>query len=212
LQDQSGDTGVMSTTIEVFADITCPFTHVGLKRVVEHVAEIDHPIEVIVRAWPLEWVNGTALDAAAVAMKASVLHDQLGVNDFAGLREDRWPSSTIPALELAAAAYAVDAATGLAVSVALREAVFEAGRDVSDPEVLAEIAAVHGVTERDVGDPVRADYDDGLARGVSGSPHFWVGSDDFFCPALDIGHDADHRLTARFDPEGLAQFFARIDA
>tara|TARA_R110002110_G_scaffold138527_2_gene324616 strand:- start:678 stop:1295 length:618 start_codon:yes stop_codon:yes gene_type:complete len=204
----------MSTTVEVFADITCPFTHVGLKRVVEHLAQIDHPIEVIVRAWPLEWVNGTALDAAAVVMKAGVLHDQLGVNDFAGLREDRWPSSTIPALELAAAAYAVDAATGLAVSVALREAVFEEGRDVSDPDVLAEIAAAQSVTAREVGaigDAVRADYDDGLARGVSGSPHFWVGSDDFFCPTLDIGHDADHRLTARFDPEGLAQFLARID-
>jgi predicted DsbA family dithiol-disulfide isomerase len=205
----------MRTTVEVFADITCPFTHVGLKRVVEHVAEIDHPIDVIVRAWPLEWVNGTALDAAAVVVKAGVLHDQLGVNDFAGLREDRWPSSTIPALELAATAYAVDAATGLAVSVALREAVFEEGRDVSDPDVLAEIAAAHGVTAREVGaagDAVRADYDDGLARGVSGSPHFWVGSDDFFCPALDIGHDADHHLTARFDPEGLAEFFARIDS
>jgi predicted DsbA family dithiol-disulfide isomerase len=202
----------MTTTVEVFADITCPFTHVGLKRVIEHVAEIDHPIDVIVRAWPLEWVNGTALDAAAVVMKAGVLHDQLGVNDFTGLREDRWPSTTIPALELAAAAYAIDAATGLAVSVALREAVFEEGRDVSDPDVLAEIAAAHRVTEREVGNAVRADYDNGLARGVSGSPHFWVGSDDFFCPSLDIGHDADNHLTARFDPEGLAQFFARIDA
>ncbi len=196
----------------MFADITCPFTHVGLKRVVEHVAEIDHPIEVIVRAWPLEWVNGTGLDVAAVVMKAGVLHDQLGVNDFAGLRDDCWPSTTIPALELAAAAYAIDAATGLAVSLALREAVFEQGRDVSDPDVLTDIAAAHGVTDREVGDAVRADYDDGKARNVSGSPHFWVDSDDFFCPALELGHDADDHLTARFDPEGLARFMARIDA
>ena len=54
--------------------------------------------------------------------------------------------------------------------------------------------------------------DDGLARGVSGSPHFWLGDHNFFCPALDLGHDADNHLTARFDPEGLAQFFALIDA
>jgi predicted DsbA family dithiol-disulfide isomerase len=206
---------VMITTVEVFADITCPFSHVGLKRVVEHLAQIDHFIEVIVRAWPLEWVNGTALGAAAVVMKAGVLHDQIGVNDFAGFRENRWPRTTIPALELAATAYAIDAASGLAVSMALHEAVFEEGRDVSDPDVLAEIAAAHGVTAREVGavgDAVRADYDDGLARGVSGSPHFWMGSDEFFCPTLDIGHDANHHLTARFDPEGLAQFFARIDS
>ena len=82
--------------------------------------------------------------------------------------------------------------------------------------MLEEIAAEHGVdltnSSGSGSGAVRADYDDGLARGVSGSPHFWVGDDDFFCPALDLGHDADNHLTARFDPDGLAQFFASIDA
>ena len=55
------------TTVEVFADITCPFTHVGLKQVVGHVAEMREPADVIVRAWPLEWVNGTPL--ANLAMR-----------------------------------------------------------------------------------------------------------------------------------------------
>ena len=123
------DNGAVSTTIEVFADITCPFTHVGLKRVVEHVSEMDRPVDVIVRAWPLEWVNGTALDVAAVQVKAAALHDQLGVDDFAGLRAERWPTTTLPALELAAAAYDIDARTGLAVSLALRAALFEQGRE-----------------------------------------------------------------------------------
>jgi predicted DsbA family dithiol-disulfide isomerase len=202
----------MSTTVEVFADITCPFTHVGLKRVIEHVADLDQSIDVVVRAWPLEWVNGSALDIAAVEVKAAALHDQLGVDDFVGLRPDRWPATTLPALELAAAAYEVDAATGLAVSLALRAALFEQGRDVGDPDVLAAIAAEHGITPHDMSDAVQADYDDGLARVVSGSPHFWVGDSDFFCPALEIGHDADNHLTARFDPDGLARFFATIDA
>jgi predicted DsbA family dithiol-disulfide isomerase len=201
----------MTTTVEVFADITCPFTHVGLKRVIEHIAELDHGVDVIVRAWPLEWVNGSALEVSAVEVKAAALHDQLGVDDFVGLRADQWPTTTLPALELAAAAYDVDAATGLAVSLALRSALFEQGRDIADPSVLAEIAAEHGITLDDRSDAVRADYDNGLARGVSGSPHFWVGDNDFFCPALDLGHDADNHLTARFDPEGLAQFFATID-
>ncbi|MGB9345326.1 MAG: hypothetical protein WCA90_04780, partial [Ilumatobacteraceae bacterium] len=95
----------MSPTVEVFADITCPFTHVGLKQVVRHVDEMDSPIDVVVRAWPLEWVNGAPLDVAAVAVKAEALTDQLGVDDFSGLRADRWPSSTIAALNLAASAY-----------------------------------------------------------------------------------------------------------
>ena len=201
----------MNTTVEVFADITCPFTHVGLKRVTEHVADLDPAVDVVVRAWPLEWVNGSALDVGPVQVKAAALSEQLGVDDFAGLRPDHWPSTTLPALELAAAAYAVDAATGMAVSLALRMALFEQGRDVGDLSVLAEIAAEHGVAARDMSDAVQADYEDGLARGVSGSPHFWVGDTDFFCPALDLGHDADNHLTARFDPDGLARFFATIE-
>ena len=52
---------------------------------------------------------------------------------------------------------------------------------------------------------------EGRRRGVTGSPHFFVGEDDFFCPALDLGHDEHGNLTARFDTAGLAEFFRRID-
>jgi predicted DsbA family dithiol-disulfide isomerase len=199
--------------LEVFADITCPFTHVGLKRVVEHVAEMQSPIAVRVRAWPLEWVNGEPMEAAAVAAKARALVEQLGVDDFGGLRADRWPATTIPALALAAAAYERDDETGLAVSLALRVALFEEGRDVADPATLAAVAARHQLDPPPTGAvaAVREDYALGLRRRVTGSPHFWVGEDDFFCPSLDLGHDADGRLVARLDADGLARFFARID-
>jgi predicted DsbA family dithiol-disulfide isomerase len=201
-------------TIEVYADITCPFTHVGLKRVVQHVSEMTEPADVIVRAWPLEWVNGTPLAVDAVMVKARALTEQLGIDDFSGLRADAWPTTTIPALNLAALAYERDAGTGLAVSIELRTALFELGRDVAKPAVLAEIAATHDLPAppTDVAPAVQADYDSGRARGVKGSPHFFVGSDDFFCPALDLGHDDEGHLTARFDAHMLAEFFARIDA
>jgi len=201
-------------TVEVYADITCPFTHVGLKRVVQHVNDMSEPAEVIVRAWPLEWVNGTPLDVEAVLVKGAALTEQLGVDDFSGLRADAWPSTTIPALNLAASAYERDAATGLAVSLELRAALFERGEDVGDPDVLARIATAHRLpmpgSEADAS--IRADYDGGRERGVKGSPHFYVADDEFFCPALDLGHDADGHLTARFDANMLADFFARIDA
>jgi predicted DsbA family dithiol-disulfide isomerase len=202
------------TTVEVYADITCPFTHVGLKRVVQHVSEMSEPADVIVRAWPLEWVNGAPLAVDAVVVKAGALTEQLGVDDFSGLRADAWPATTIPALNLAANAYSRDAATGLAVSLELRAALFEHGRDVGDPEVLASIAAAHDLDAPagDTSAAVQADYDGGRARGVKGSPHFFVASDDFFCPALDLGHDDEGHLTARFDADMLAEFFARIDA
>ena len=203
----------MASTLEVFADITCPFTHVGLKQVVGHVAEMSEPVEVLVRAWPLEWVNGSPLDVEAVLVKAAALSDQLGVDDFTGLRADRWPATTIPALELAAAAYARDAATGLAVSMELRAALFEQGVDVADPDALALIAAAHHLDADDpeIARTIRSDYEAGQRRGVRGSPHFFMGDDDFFCPALDLGHDADGHLTARFDSAMLADFFARVD-
>jgi predicted DsbA family dithiol-disulfide isomerase len=201
-------------TVEVYADITCPFTHVGLKRVVQHVNDMSQPAEVIVRAWPLEWVNGTTLDVDAVLVKAKALTDQLGVDDFSGLRADAWPATTIPALNLAASAYERDAATGLAVSLELRAALFERGEDVGDLGVLQRIATAHDLAAP-ADEPVAAvqrEYDGGRERGVKGSPHFFVDSDDFFCPALDLGHDADGQLTARFDADMLADFFARIDA
>ncbi len=203
----------MASTIEVFADITCPFTHVGLKQVVRHVAEMNDPVAVVVRAWPLEWVNGTPLDVDAVVVKAKALSQQLGVDDFSGLRADRWPKTTIPALNLAASAYERDAATGLAVSMELRSALFEQGVDVGDPVALELIATAHGlpVPGREASQSVQRDYDAGRARPVQGSPHFFVGGDGFFCPALDLGHDTAGHLTARFDSEMLAEFFARID-
>jgi predicted DsbA family dithiol-disulfide isomerase len=201
-------------TVEVYADITCPFTHVGLKRVVQHVSEMAEPAEVIVRAWPLEWVNGTPLDVEAVLVKGAALTEQLGVDDFSGLRADAWPSTTIPALNLAASAYERDAATGLAVSLELRAALFERGEDVGDSDVLARIATAHSlpVPGPEASASIRADYAGGQERGVKGSPHFYVADDEFFCPALDLGHDADGHLTARFDADMLADFFARIDA
>lgn len=201
------------TTVDVYAEITCPFAYVGLRHVVDHIADIDEPIDVIVRSWPLEWVNGSGLAFDGVQTKAVALREQLGIDEFAGLRADRWPSTTIPALTLAAVAYEVDAATGLAVSVALRTALFEDGIDVSNPDELASLAADHGVEFDHADDSaVRADHEAGQERGVIGSPHYFVRDDDFFCPALDLGRDADDHLIARFDPSGLERFLARLDA
>ena len=201
-------------TVEVYADITCPFTHVGLKQLVRHIAATATPTQVIVRAWPLEWVNGAPLDGDAVMTKAAALADQLAIDDFVGLRADRWPTSTIAALNLAASAYEFDAATGLAVSLELRTALFERGEDISDPSELATIADRHHLPPpgNEASTAVHADYEGGRSRGVKGSPHFFVAAHDFFCPALELGHDAQGHLTARFDAEMLAEFFAHVDA
>ena len=53
--------------IEVFADVACPFTHIGLRRLVEQRAALGRDdVTLLVRAWPLELVNGKPLDPAFI--------------------------------------------------------------------------------------------------------------------------------------------------
>jgi len=199
-------------TVEVFADITCPFTHVGLSRVATLLANSGASVDLRVRAWPLEWVNGAPLAAAAVAVKAAALREGLGIDQFSGLDTDHWPSTTIPALNLAASARQAGSAIGLAVSRELRDALFERGTDIADLAVLAEMASRHGLPIPTVepSQSVLDDYAEGKSRGVRGSPDFFIGNDEFFCPALDLGHDEYGNLTAQFDMRGLEAFMAKL--
>jgi predicted DsbA family dithiol-disulfide isomerase len=203
----------MAIRLEVFADITCPFTHVGLKKVVKELTDVDGDVEIVIRAWPLEWVNGAPLGAAAVEAKITALQLQLGTDDFNNFCGDVWPTTTIPALNLAAAASDIDVSTGLAVSLALREALFEEGLDVGDLAVLSSVAKRFGLEPPsiEVDARVQADYAEGQRRGVRGSPDFWLGDEAFFCPALTLGHD-DEGLTAEFDTEGFRDFLDQVRA
>lgn len=202
----------MTATIEVFADVNCPFTHVGLKVITSEIEASASPVALRVRAWPLEWVNGSPLDVDGVAEKVAALTVQLGIGAFAGFRSDTWPDTTIPALNLADAAYGHSAATGLAVSLRLRHLLFEEGRDIADDHVLAGVAEAFALPRpgRAPTAGVEADYAEGGRRGVRGSPDFWVEGDEFFCPSLNIGHDADGSLTAEFDDDGIRELVRRF--
>jgi predicted DsbA family dithiol-disulfide isomerase len=195
------------TVIEVFADVACPFTHVGLRRFVDRRAELGRDDVVLhVRAWPLEVVNGHPLDAHFIAEEVNDIRAQVAAPPFAGFREATFPSSSLPALALAAAAYEVDLATGERVSLVLRDLLFEQGADISDPDVLARLAADSGVTAElaDVR-AVLADHEEGQARAVIGSPHFFTPAGSFFCPSLDIRRDAKGHLRITAD-DGFEQF------
>jgi predicted DsbA family dithiol-disulfide isomerase len=175
--------------VEVFADVCCPFTHVGLRGLIEERTRRgrDEP-RLLVRAWPLELVNGAALDPDFVAEEVEALRQQVAPDLFQGFDAARFPASSLPAFALAAAAYAHDPARGEAVSLAIRTALFEDGRDVGDPIVLAEIGRQHGLaapTDEDRQQAV-ADWHEGRSRGVIGSPHFFLAGGDLFCPTLHI--------------------------
>lgn len=203
----------MTSTLEVFADVTCPFTHVGLHVVQSRLGAMARSVDVVVRAWPLEWVNGQPLDSDDVAVKIDALRTQLDLDIFTGFSADRWPTTSIPALNLAEMAYRVDVDLGYTVSLQLRDLLFEQGQDIADMTVLGEVAGAHGLTSPpvDATEGVEADYDAGRRRGVRGSPDFWIDGDDFFCPALEIGHDERDALTARFDTSGLQEMLDRLE-
>ena len=135
--------------IEVFADIWCPFTHVGLRAVEEQRAASGRSdVALWVRAWPLELVNGTPLDPVVTKEHADDLRELVAPDLFAHLDPDRFPSSTLDALALANRAYRTDPQVGERVSLALRDALFEEGRDVSDPLVLGYLARSRCATAR----------------------------------------------------------------
>lgn len=186
--------------IEVFAELTCPFTYLALRRIVQRRRDdgLSEP-HLRIRPWPLELVNGEPLDPHHVGKEITALREQISPDLFTGFDEASFPTTSMPGFRLAEAAYEAGEATGERVSLALRTALFEEGRDISDPDVLGIIAAANDVPvpgqDRDSG-IVRA-YEEGKRRGVEGSPHFFVDDYSAFCPLLDIDKDdaGDFQLT-----------------
>jgi predicted DsbA family dithiol-disulfide isomerase len=198
----------VAEVVEVFADVCCPFTHVGLVRFVEAREARGGGPRLHVRSWPLELVNGRPLDPGFIAEEVEEIRAQVAADLFTGFREDAFPPSSLPAMALAAAAYERGLATGEDVSLALRRALFEDGLDISDPSVLGAVAAEHGLALDDAAeDAVRAEWELGKARGVIGSPHFFTPGGGFFCPALDIAR-VDGHLRITGDEAGFGAFLA----
>src|SRR5450631_4151957 len=99
--------------VEVFADVGCPFAHAGLHRFRAYRQQrgMIEPI-LRVRAWPLELVNGKALDGRSLTPKIKALRADVASDLFAGFDEHRFPATTLPAMAAEAAAYRVDLEVG----------------------------------------------------------------------------------------------------
>ena len=198
--------------IEVFADVVCPFTHVGLTRLAALRSELARPDVVFaIRSWPLEWVNGEPVDPSFIAHEVELLRSGVAPDLFTDFRPDMFPASTVPALALTATAYAAAPDLGERVALELRELLFEQGVDIGDRAVLDTLAESHQLTVPDTIEAVEADYEEGQQRGVLGSPHFFVDGTDTFCPSLDISRpDGDMRV--EFDHAAFDEFTARVFA
>lgn len=197
--------------LEVYADIWCPFAHVGLRWMASRLDQLarDAP-DIVVRAWPLELVNGHPQDAEATRRHVEALRSQVAPSLFSNFDPGHFPDSTLSALALAASAYRRDVRTGWRVSLELRDLLFEHGLDISDQRVLDRVATEHrlspGAADRLV---VLDEWHTGQERGVLGSPHFFCGTDGVFCPSLDVAHDDAGAAIVRDRFDRLADFVDR---
>ena len=157
--------------VEVFADVACPFTHAGLRRFQAYRQQRGKTEPVLrVRAWPLELVNGKALDGPSLTPKIEALRADVAPDLFVGFGEHHFPATTLPAMAAEAAAYRQGLEVGERFSLAVRHALFEDGLDVSDADVLRDLREAHGVPEPTEADrsAVRDDFAEGKRRDVSG--------------------------------------------
>lgn len=183
------------STVEVFADVLCPFTHVGLHTLIDRRTErgLEEP-RLRIRAWPLELLNGKPLDPDHIAAEIVALRGSVRPDLFQGFSTETFPSTSMAAFALTAAADRTgDPALIEQVGMALRDAVFEKGLDIGRPEVVQTVATRFGLTPLDPGATeaaVRADFEEGKERGVVGSPHFFTPhGGSWFCPGLAISRD-----------------------
>jgi predicted DsbA family dithiol-disulfide isomerase len=197
------------TRIEVFADILCPFTHVGLRRLVAARAARCATTSIVIRGWPLEWINGAPIDAERAAHGIEALERRVAPELFLGFNPETFPHTSIPAFGLAAVAYEAGASIGEAVSLRIREALFEEGRDISDDAELRAIGAEFGVepvTRAVARTFAGRDWDRGRARGVQGSPHFFADGHSWFCPSLSIAK-SDGGYDVTLDESAQREFY-----
>lgn len=167
---------------------------------------LDRPL-LSVRAWPLELVNGSPMTGESLVQKIVALREQVAPGRFAGFDADRFPTTTLPAMAGEAASQRHSPEVGEMFSLAIRDALFEHGQDVGDLDVVNNVLRGLGagpVLPAD-SDNVLAAHREGITRGVKGSPQFFVGTEQFLCPSLDIAHDADG-YDISFDADGFAAF------
>lgn len=195
--------------IEVFADIWCPFTHVGLRMIDSYRKKMGkEDVAIIVKSWPLEWVNSSPMDPVKTEANCTALRQQVASDAFVNVDFGNFPKSTLDALAFVAQAYNASTELGEKASFAIRDALFERGEDIADPAVLQSIGEVIGLKyQGDLNhDAVKREWEEGKTRGVQGSPHFFHGEDGVFCPSLQISRTEENGLSIHTDTLRLQQF------
>jgi predicted DsbA family dithiol-disulfide isomerase len=143
-----------------------------------------------------------------VAQHVDEVREQGEPGLFRGFTPAMVPRTSLPAFALAAVAAARGSELGEQVSLALRDALFEEGRDVADPAVLRDLRERFDLPEPgpEARRAVDGDYEEGRRRGVRGSPEYFLDGQGFFCPALRLD-----RVDGRLEIAGSDAFDDFVD-
>ena len=194
----------------MFADMSCPFVYVGLRRLLEARDTRGSNARIRVRAWPLEWINGRQLAPQLVAAEIAKIREKVAPHLFAGFEPSRFPDSTIDALGLAAAAYGRDVQTGEQVSLRVREALFEEG-GISPTTRSCARSGAGSASSRCPGPwPPTSSAPIGSADRLevcAVHPTSSSGTRSWFCPALRIRHEGSD-FDISVDSSSLDDFYA----
>jgi predicted DsbA family dithiol-disulfide isomerase len=203
---QDAGAGQSQVAIQLYADLWCPFAHVSLRTVRSLRDKLSLNVPILVRAWPLELVNGVPLDPAVTASHVAELRRDIAPELFGGFRPEVLPRSTMKALALVEAVNDVDPWFGERISLDLRDILFEQGQRL-DVDMLRLLAAEAGLDPSVLDDRARVDarLAEGRRLGVQGSPHVFVNGSGFFCPLLDIEKDPSGGLHIHERLERLEQ-------
>ena len=183
--------------VEIWSDVVCPWCYIGKRRFEKALAAFPHEVEVVYRSFELDPsapVGGGERSteslarkyggAARVAVMQEHVRQQAAAEGLAFRLDETLHVNSVAAhrvLHLALAEHGPEVQARL--KEALMSAYFEDARDVSDHDVLREVAVAAGLPESRVDEvlagqeyaaEVRADVAQAAAYGATGVPFFVV--------------------------------------
>lgn len=166
--------------ITIWSDIHCPWAYVALlrlHRMRDHLGADQLIFDL--RSYPRELVVGDETTVESTKREVVALA-QLEPTAFSALRLEAWPTSNLPAFEAQKWGFSQGQEIGESFDLALRRAVFLHGHNLGIRSELLAVAETEGLMADQLGaalddgrfrKAVKADLDDALTQGVTGSPH-----------------------------------------
>jgi predicted DsbA family dithiol-disulfide isomerase len=143
-----------------WAEYYCPWCYIAAVRLHHVLPEYQDRVRLRVRPYPLEVMGGEAAPRAILEQEWWLAAIQEPLAEFKPFAGDDWPTTTLPAFEVAWCALQQNESAFLELDLLIRRAFFAEGRNIGRRDVLLELVQAVGLdVER-----VTADLDSGRPR------------------------------------------------